>query len=216
LLSPVVLGCLALPAPLHSLRHRLQRAQANSLGEAVPTSPSRHSRVVRAGLGQEPRSRAGPGRGAKVKGRSSGVVVCLVDEVAVVRVVGRRFRWLRRFHLGMVVFMVALGVGVGNWWVVLAAIGLFGFWLSELKIGIEARGDVIVVQNLVQRYEIERDEVDYVDGVVRWSRSGPGLVLRSGRTITLHAFNGIRWNPGYEVKDARRLARALDLQYRAG
>jgi hypothetical protein len=108
-----------------------------------------------------------------------------------------------------------LGIWVGNWWVGLAAIGLFGVWLSELRIAVVLLDGHIVVQNFVRQYEIERDDVAYVEGKIRW-RQTPRFVLTTGRTVPVVAYSDFWWQPGVESKDAWGLARALQVPYRVG
>jgi hypothetical protein len=143
------------------------------------------------------------------------VVVFGVGDAVVTKLVGQRFRWLRWCLLGVAVLWAALGIWAGDWWLVVAAVGVFGIWLSEYRTGVERRGGVVVVQNLVRRYEIDRDEIAYVDGKIRW-RAMPRLVLTSGQTVPVVAFSDFHWQPGQESKDAWALANALQVPYLGG
>ena len=116
--------------------------------------------------------------------------------------------------LPLAALWVVFGVADGIWWLAVAGVVLVGLWALRLRMGVQRIAGGVAVQNYFNRHEVELDDLECVDGTVRfWARS-PHLVLRDGARIKVAAFGAQRW-PGRVNEDAMHLAEDLQLAYRA-
>ncbi len=130
------------------------------------------------------------------------------------RMVGARFLAVGWVGMPLAGLWVVFGVAYGLVWLAAAGVVLVGLCVLRLRMGVQRVAGGVAVQSYFQRYEVELDDLEFVDGTVRFLARSPHLVLRDGSRIKVAAFGAQRWPRGVN-EDAMHLAEDLQLEYRA-